>query len=100
MEFEFDSELKYHKSSYFSLANPTILKPVVESISQTSIVEAPKRKPTAEFTILSRTSSAKVHKMPAENQTKFLLVVLENGCFELNWKATAPDLGTNNRHNV
>jgi hypothetical protein len=97
MEFKLDSKPNYRKSPYFSLADPALLKPVIDSISQTSTVETPKRK--SNHTIFKDVFS-EVNEMSDESQAKFLLALLRNGCFEPNWKAAAEDLGMNNGHNV
>jgi hypothetical protein len=100
MELEFDNEPKHPRSPYFSLADPALLKPLLEAITHASTVDAPKYKPNRIAYKPLKDIFGGVGKMSDENQTKFLLAVLKNGCFEPNWKATAEDLGMNNGHNV
>jgi hypothetical protein len=100
MEFDLDDEPKYLRSPYFSLADPALLNPVLEAIAHASTVEAPKHKPSRITYKSLRDIFGEVNKMSDENQAKFLLAVLKNGCFEPNWKATAKDLGTIGGHNV
>lgn len=100
MEFQFDGEPEYRRSPYFSLADPALLKPLLEATAHASTVEAPKHKPNRIIYKSLREIFGDISKMSDENQTKFLLAVLKNGCFEPNWNATAKDLGTNNGHNV
>jgi hypothetical protein len=100
MEFGFDDEPKHHKSPYFSLADPALLKPLLDAIVHASTIEAPKHKRHCVIYKSLKDIFGELSKMSDENQAKFLLAVLKNGSFEPDWKATAKDLGTMNGHNM
>jgi hypothetical protein len=100
MEFELDGELEFSRSPYFALADPALLKPVLEAIGFASTVEAPRHKPSRIIYKSLNDIFGELNKMSDEKQAKFLLAVLKNSCFEPNWNATAKDLGTMGGHNV
>ena len=99
-ECSFNNESKHRKSPYFSLADPALLKPLLEAIAHASTLEALKNKPDLTIYRSLKVIFGTFNKMSDDNQAKFLLAVLKNGFFEPNWKAAAKDLGTMNSHNV
>ena len=99
-ESSVDNKSKNRKSPYFSLADPALLKPLLEAIAHASTLEALKNKPNPTIYRSLREIFGAFNKMSDDHQAKFLLAILKNGAVEPNWKAAANDLGTMNSHNV
>ena len=81
MEHTFGDERKHRKSPYFSLADPALLKPLLEAIAHASTIKATKHKPNRIIHKSPKEIFGEVSKMSDDNQAKFLLALLRNGVF-------------------